>query len=102
MFTVAQSMGSVVALLMALERPDLIERLGLVGISGGMKMTQFNAEDCRPDYANELPETAPVQFIDDRADISFSFGLIQVQTFLIRCGYDAISPPAAAIQAFLV
>lgn len=95
MFIVAQSMGSVVTLLMALERPDLIEKLGLVGISGGMEMTQFNAEDCRPDYANELPETAPAWFIDDREDISSSLGLIQVQTLLMRCGDDAISSPVA-------
>jgi pimeloyl-ACP methyl ester carboxylesterase len=95
MHIIAQSMGGVVALLMALEQPDLIEKLVLAGTSGGMDMTQFNAEDWRPDFTKEMPEATPSWFVDDRTDISSSLGSIQAPTLLMRGGDDAISPPGA-------
>ncbi len=95
MHIVAQSMGGVVALLMALEQPDLIEKLVLAGTSGGMDITPFNAEDWRLDFTKEMPEATPSWFVDDRTDISSSLGSIQAPTLLMRGEDDAISPPAA-------
>lgn len=46
---VAQSMGGVVALRVALERPDLVRRLVLVATSGGIDVTGLGAADWRPD-----------------------------------------------------
>src|SRR5262249_53057920 len=47
---VAQSMGGVVALQVALARPDLVRRLVLVATSGGVDLSRFDVEDWRPEY----------------------------------------------------
>ena len=95
-YVVAQSMGGVVALLMALKQPKLVEKLVLAGTSGGIDMTQFNAEDWRPDYTKGLPETAPSWFVDDRTDVTSSLGSVQTPTLVIRGEDDRISPSGAA------
>ncbi len=92
MYLVAQSMGGVVAILMTLKRPKLIEKLVLVGSSGGVDMVQFNGEDWRADYLKELPETAPTWFVDDRTDITHSLNSIQAPTLLMRGQDDHIQP----------
>ena len=58
MYLVAQLMGGIVANLMALKRPTLIENLALVGTSDGTNMAQFNGEEWRADYLKKLPEAA--------------------------------------------
>lgn len=58
MYLVAQLMGGIVAILMALKRPTLIENLVLVGTSDGINMAQFNDEEWRADYFKKLPEAA--------------------------------------------
>ncbi len=58
MYLVAQLMGCIVAILMALKRPTLIEKLVLVGTSDGINMAQFNGEEWRADYLKKLPEAA--------------------------------------------
>ena len=96
MYLVAQSIGGVVAMLMALKRPQLIEKLVLVGTSGGVDMTQFSGEDWRPDYLRDLPETAPTWFVDDRTDVTHSLSSIQAPTLLMRGEDDHTSPSGVA------
>jgi pimeloyl-ACP methyl ester carboxylesterase len=96
---VAQSMGGVVALLLALERPDIVRRLVLCGTSAGMDLTPFAAEDWRADYLTEylpsLPERAPSWFADDRTDLTPRLGSITTPALLVWGADDRIVPPAA-------
>jgi pimeloyl-ACP methyl ester carboxylesterase len=94
---VAQSMGGVVALQIALSRPGLVRRLVLCGTSGGIDMSRFDAEDWRAAYAADyLPsfEHAPGWFVDDRTDISAAMPSIAAPTLLLWGASDRISPPA--------
>ena len=94
---VAQSMGGVVALQIALSRPDMVRRLVLCGTSGGIDMSRFGAEDWRSAYTAEyLPsfEHAPSWFVDDRGDISAALPAIAAPTLLLWGADDRISPPA--------
>jgi len=94
---VAQSMGGVVALRIALSRPDLVRRLILCGTSGGIDMTPFDAEDWRETYVAEyLPsfEHAPTWFVDDRTDITGAIPSIVAPTLLLWGAEDRTSPPA--------
>ena len=66
---VAQSMGGVVALRVALERPDLVRRLVLVATSGGVDMKRFGAGDWRAEYARRFP-AARTWIIEQRPDLT--------------------------------
>ena len=44
---VAQSMGGVIALSLAIEHPELVQRLVLTGTSGGIDVARFGGEDWR-------------------------------------------------------
>ncbi|HEU0074947.1 MAG TPA: alpha/beta hydrolase [Dehalococcoidia bacterium] len=95
---IAQSMGGVVALQIALQRPDLVQRLVLCGTSGGIDMARFNAEDWRDAYATEyLPSFnhAPSWFVDDRTDLTAQIASISAPSLLLWGAEDRISPPAA-------
>jgi pimeloyl-ACP methyl ester carboxylesterase len=96
---VAQSMGGMVALLVALEKPDIVRRLVLSGTSAGMDLTPFAAEDWRPDYVAEylpsLPERAPTWFVEDRTDLTPRLRSMTTPSLLIWGAEDRIVPPAA-------
>jgi pimeloyl-ACP methyl ester carboxylesterase len=91
---IAQSMGGVVALLVALQRPELVRRLVLCGTSGGIDLASLGAEDWRPGYAEDLPEKTPRWFVDDRSDLRERLPLIQQEALLLWGEQDTISPPA--------
>ena len=94
---VAQSMGGVVALLLALQQPKLVRRLVLCGTSGGIDMSLFDAEDWRETYVREyLPtiEQAPTWFVDDRTDLTDQLRKVQAPTLLLWGAEDKVSPPA--------
>src|SRR5580693_4246046 len=46
---VAQSMGAIVAIRVALRHPDMVRRLVLVATSGGLEMSDLGARDWRRD-----------------------------------------------------
>lgn len=55
---VAQSMGGVVAVGLALRHPEKVRRLVLVASSGGIDVEGFGAEDWRDEYVLEFPNAA--------------------------------------------
>jgi pimeloyl-ACP methyl ester carboxylesterase len=92
----AQSMGGVVAMLLTLRRPELVQRLVLCGTSGGLDLTRFAAADWRPDYLQDFTERGeapPSWFIDDRSDLTAEMPSIRQPVLLLWGEDDAISPP---------
>jgi pimeloyl-ACP methyl ester carboxylesterase len=90
---VAQSMGGVVALLMALRRPEAVRRLVLVATSGGVDLSGLELEDWRAQYRAEYPNAAP--FVTDATpvDLSARLATLHAPTLLLWARSDAISPP---------
>jgi pimeloyl-ACP methyl ester carboxylesterase len=90
---VAQSMGGVVAMRMALAQPHLMRRLVLVATSGGVDLSRFNLEDWRPEYRAEYPNALP--FVTDHVqpDLTNQLATLEAPTLLIWAAGDRISPP---------
>jgi pimeloyl-ACP methyl ester carboxylesterase len=92
---IAQSMGGVLAVRLALERPELVSRLVLVATSGGVDVEQLGGADWRQDFRSSLP-TAPSWFSDDRTDVTDELGNIRARTLLLWSDADPISPLSVA------
>jgi pimeloyl-ACP methyl ester carboxylesterase len=88
---VAQSMGGVVALLAALERPKRVRRLVLCATSGGVDMRQFGAEDWRPDYRRRYPAAA-TWIYDASVDVGKRLRGMTTPVLLLWGDADPISP----------
>ena len=88
---VAQSMGGIVALGLALRDPKRIRRLVLVATSGGLDVGQLGATDWRADYAREYPNAAR-WITEERVDYTDSLSTIHAPTLLIWGDDDPISP----------
>ena len=99
---VAQSMGGVVAIGLALAYPQRIRRLVLVATSGGIDVGRFGAEDWRAEYQSEFPGAAS-WLTEQHVDYSGELPGIEVPVCLIWGEEDPISPPAVgrALQAAL-
>lgn len=90
---VAQSMGGVIAIQLALRHPDLVTHLVLTATSGGIDTTRFGAEDWRPDYLRLHPKTA--QWITtEHCDITEAIPTLRMPTLLLWGACDRISPVA--------
>lgn len=92
---VAQSMGGVVALQIALNAPERVRRLVLCATSGGIDFGAIEREDWRPDYLREMPESTPRWFVDDHTDVTPRLSEITIPALLIWGADDRIVPPAA-------
>jgi len=92
---IAQSMGGILAVRLALEHPDRVASLVLVATSGGVNLRRFGAADWRPDYVSELPRV-PRWFVKDRTDFTDRLGEIRVPTLLVWSDSDALSPLAVS------
>jgi poly(3-hydroxyoctanoate) depolymerase len=93
---VAQSMGGVIAMSLALAHPDLVSRLVLTGTSGGIDVSRFGGEDWRAEASTRATrEQTPAWFIDDRTDLTSQIASISAPVLLIWGEDDRISPPAA-------
>ncbi|MCJ8207369.1 alpha/beta fold hydrolase [Pseudomonas sp. RGM2987] len=88
---VAQSMGGIVAVLAALERPELITHLTLTVTSGGVDMSDLDAQDWRPEFAAANP-TLPRWFLDDRTDLTLRLAELRLPVLLLWGDADPISP----------
>jgi len=90
---VAQSMGGIVALDLALRHPDMVSRLVLCGTSGGLDMAAFGAHDWRESFLADFPDTAR-WVLTERPDHSRKLHRIAAPTLLLWGSQDRISPPA--------
>jgi pimeloyl-ACP methyl ester carboxylesterase len=101
---VAQSMGGVIAIQVALARPEAVRRLVLVATSGGVDLSQFQIEDWRGEYRAEYPTAAAFVTDPTPLDLSSELSEIQAPTLLLWTASDGISPPEVGrhLQAKLV
>jgi poly(3-hydroxyoctanoate) depolymerase len=90
---IAQSMGGVLAVRLAVERPELVSRLVLVATSGGVDVARLGGAEWRHEYRASLPN-APSWFIDDPTDLTDRLRFIRARTLLLFSDADPISPPA--------
>lgn len=90
---VAQSMGGVVAVLLALERPELITHLVLSVTSGGLDLAAFAAADWRAEFEAQNPRL-PRWFLDDRTDLTARLSELGMPVLLLWGDADPISPVA--------
>ncbi|MGH8438237.1 MAG: alpha/beta fold hydrolase [Pseudomonas sp.] len=88
---IAQSMGGIVAVCAALQRPERITHLVLSATSGGVNMPAFGAQDWRPEFTAEYP-SLPRWFIDDHSDLSDRLAELQMPVLLLWGDNDPISP----------
>jgi pimeloyl-ACP methyl ester carboxylesterase len=89
----AQSMGGVIAVRAALEKPDLVRHLVLSVTSGGIDVASFGAEDWRPTYRLSHPGL-PSWFDDERTELTEQIGAITIPVLLLWGDADPISPVA--------
>lgn len=90
---IAQSMGGVIAVRLALARPEKISHLVLVATSGGLELTRFGVSDWRADYRRNFPNAAS-WITETRADHEPDFPRLTMPTLLIWGDRDPISPVA--------
>jgi pimeloyl-ACP methyl ester carboxylesterase len=95
---VALSMGSTLALGLALEHPERIRRLVLVTPCGGVNARRFGALDWREAFREQRPD-APSWFLDDQTDFSARLRDILAPTLIVVGDSDLIAP--AAIGQFM-
>ena len=89
----AQSMGGVVALLVALEKPEFVRHLVLSATSGGIDLTGLQATDWRPEFRARNPEL-PRWFETERWDLSERLREIRSPVLLLWGDADPVSPVA--------
>jgi len=90
---VAQSMGGIVAVRLAIERPQLVRRLVLTVTSGGVDMSGLGAADWREDYRKSFPRAA-AWITEMRASPLLPVEKIAAPTLLLWGDADPISPVA--------
>ena len=96
---VSLSMGSALALRLALDHAERIRRLVLVTPCGGLDAQRFGALDWRDAFREQRPD-APHWFLEDQADFGDRLREILLPTLVVVGDTDLIAPPA--IGRFLV
>ncbi|BAV65373.1 alpha/beta fold hydrolase [Sphingobium cloacae] len=90
---IAQSMGGLIAIRLALACPEKVRRLVLAVTSGGVPVANLGGSDWRPDYFAIYPRAAP-WIAEPTEDLSASLPSILAPTLLLWGDADPISPPA--------
>lgn len=90
---VAQSMGGIFALRLALLYPQSVRKLVLTAASGGIDVMRFGASDWRPAYRAEYPNAAS-WITEARADHTAEIAAIAQPALLLWGDADTISPIA--------
>ncbi|WP_431824259.1 alpha/beta fold hydrolase [Burkholderia sp. F1] len=91
---IAQSMGGVIALRAALDRPEWVTHLVLTVTSGGLDMQGLGAQEWRTGFVAANPHL-PDWFVSFRADLSAELGRVAQPTLLLWGDADPFSPVAA-------
>ncbi len=89
----AQSMGGLIALKVALAVPGQVRRLVLTGTSGGLPVAEFGGADWRQDYLEKYPQ-AQRWIVDAKEDLSSHLRFVSMPTLLLWGDGDRISPVA--------
>ena len=89
---IAQSMGGIFAVQVALQKPEQVQALVLVATSGGIDLSPFQVADWREDYQQSF--TVPDWFVQHQSDLTDSLERIQCPVLLIWGDADPISPVA--------
>ena len=88
---IAQSMGSVLAVGLALKHPQKVKGLVLLATSGGLDLKTFHCADWRTDY-RELFKTMPDWFEQDQTEFSrVQLASLDVPILLIWGDHDPLS-----------
>ncbi len=90
---VAQSMGGIVAVGLALRHPAKVKRLALVATSGGIDVGALGASDWRDEYRAQFPAAA-AWVTETTVDYTAELKRIRVPTLLLWGDQDPISPVA--------
>jgi pimeloyl-ACP methyl ester carboxylesterase len=90
---IAQSMGGIVAVRLALRHPDRVERLVLAVTSGGVDVAGLGAVDWRIEYRRNFPNAASWVF-DGWGDHTADLPRLTAPTLLLWGDRDPISPVA--------
>jgi pimeloyl-ACP methyl ester carboxylesterase len=90
---VAQSMGNVLAMRMALEAPQRVASLVMCAVSGGVDVRALGAAEWREDLAREQPGM-PTWFIDDRSDFTARIPSLTLPVLVLSADDDPLSPIA--------
>ena len=90
---VAQSMGGVVAIGVALHYPEKVRRLVLVATSGGLDVEALGGRDWRAEYRAEFPDAAS-WVAEQHVDYTPQLARITAPTLLVWGDQDPISPLA--------
>ena len=91
----AQSMGGVVALRVALRNPGKVRRLVLTATSGGVDVADLTCFDWRANYRREYPNAA-AWITQERIDLTAQIPTVACPTLLLWGDADPISPLAVA------
>lgn len=90
---VAQSMGSLIGIKLALAFPRMVKRLALAVSSGGVPVADLGGSDWRPDYFAAYPRAAR-WIADPVGNLSSQILSIEAPTLLLWGDADSISPLA--------
>lgn len=88
---IAQSMGGVVAIRVALQKPDLVTHLVLAVTSGGIDVTTLGGQDWRAAFQQANPQL-PRWFADDQEDLTQRLRELTMPVLLLWGDADPISP----------
>ena len=89
----AQSMGGVIALSAALQRPELVRHLVLSTTSGGLDVAALGGTDWRASFRAQFP-AVPAWFEHERRDLSARLCELHMPVLLLWGDRDPISPVA--------
>jgi poly(3-hydroxyoctanoate) depolymerase len=94
---IAQSMGGVVAVNVAIRHPELVTGLVLCATSGGVDMTAFGAESWHDNYRRRWPD-APAWVYERPPDLTPALRQLAMPTLLLWATRDPISPLAVGTR----
>ena len=90
---IAQSMGGLIAIKVALAAPERVRRLVLTATSGGLPVDALGGSDWRTTYRRQFPNAAS-WITETREDLSARLDDIRAPTLLLWGDKDLVSPVA--------